>query len=331
MIDAPQEIINSIKRIKITATPELLQAAAKARGWQVINTDDERLVYLQPPSGKKYPIFGVNTILNSYMGTVLATSKYLSTLIVEDIAPELLIPTLVVESFNQQAIDFLAQHKKVVVKPDSGTQGQGITLGIESPELLKTVLERDFAAGTPKLLLQKQVEGKDLRILVIGGKAVAAVRREPAKVIGDGEHTVDELITIKNSIPRTKDYMGTLAEIPKDEAAQYLGAKLGTVPARGEEVQVGGVTNVSRGGESHDETDNIPASLAEVVVSIAKRAGLGIMGADFLIPESGGKLDVSQAVLLEFNSQPGIRMHHYPRAGKPRDVAGIILDELEKH
>ena len=88
---------------------------------------------------------------------------------------------------------FLAEHASLVVKPVDGEQGQGVAVDLRTADEVEEAIEaaRHFDS---RVLLESYHAGHDLRVLVIGYEVVAAAIRRPAAVIGDGRHSIRELI-----------------------------------------------------------------------------------------------------------------------------------------
>ncbi|NTW10451.1 MAG: ATP-grasp domain-containing protein [Chlorobiaceae bacterium] len=197
-----------------------------------------------------------------------------------------------------------------VLKPLYGSKGKGVTAGIRSiPELEAAFRHAEKLAGAP-VMVEGFVEGNDYRLTVIGGKLVAATRRERPTVTGDGKSTIRQLITGVN-IHRTENLpkSGYLCPIPVDDTLMLHlcreGMKLETVPAAGKVVTLRTNHNISTGGTAFDVSDLVHHDVRLMAESLAKTMGLSTTGIDYMSPDIG-KSWTQGGALIEINSTPGI-------------------------
>jgi cyanophycin synthetase len=286
--------------------------------------------------GDKYLWFkGLHTCLDSPFGTYIERDKALT---YEMLATaDLPYPDTIVLEHNDtnypDTIKLLQKHEKLVVKPTCADHGDGVTIDIDNEASLKSAVAyaRENSADSQKIIVQQQVTGQEYRFLVLGNKVIAVANRRPPFVVGNGIKTVRELIEVKNSDPlRGDEHSLPLTKINLDEVAHFIGrGKLDYVPTNGEKVEVLKTSNLSRGGESMDVTDAASSALKEMAVAAAQTCQLGIAGVDIITEdiENGSAKD---SFIIEVNASPGLRMHHFPSVGQPRNVAAMIFDELEK-
>ncbi|MDD2744641.1 MAG: cyanophycin synthetase, partial [Rhodocyclaceae bacterium] len=180
------------------------------------------------------------------------------------------------------------------------------------------------------IMVEKFLSGHDWRLLVIGDKLIAAARRDPPLVIGDGTHTVRELVDIVNSDPRRSDGHATsLTKIRFDEIALGRLAEQGytadTVPPRGVRVVLRNNANLSTGGTATDVTDDVHPDLAAAAVAAAQTVGLDICGIDVVCDTMHKPLEEQGGGIVECNAAPGLRMHLDPSFGKGRAVGEAIV------
>ena len=220
----------------------------------------------------------------------------------------------------------------VVVKPQDGNQGKGISVNLTSEEQVRRAY-RVAIEFRDDIMVEKYLPGHDWRLLVIGDKLIAAARRDPPLVIGDGKHTVRELVEIVNSDPRRSDGHATsLTKIRFDEIAIARLAEQGytadTVPQRGTRVILRNNANLSTGGTATDVTDDVHPDLAAAAVAAAQTVGLDIAGIDVVCDTILKPLEDQGGGIVEVNAAPGLRMHLDPSFGKGRDVGKAIVDMM---
>lgn len=218
----------------------------------------------------------------------------------------------------------------VVVKPRDGNQGKGVTVNVTDREQFM----RAFAAAAefgPEVLVERFIPGHDHRLLVVGHQMVAAARREPPHVIGDGVHTVRELVDQVNADPRRGEGHATLlTKIRFDDialaqlAAQGLSAD--SIPEKGRRVLLRNNANLSTGGTATDVTDDVHPEVAARAVEAAQMVGLDICGVDVVCETVMKPLEEQGGGIVEVNAAPGLRMHLAPSFGKPRPVGEAIIN-----
>src|SRR5690606_15301162 len=172
----------------------------------------------------------------------------------------------------------------VVVKPRDGNQGKGVTVGVETREDLAAA----FAAARrydDDVIVERYVPGHDFRLLVVGDRLVAAARRDPPSVVGDGRHTITELVALVNADPRRGDGHATaLTRIRLDEIAiariRLQGFTPDSVLPTGVRVVLRDNANLSTGGTATDVTDEVHPEVAARAVDAAQAVGLDICGID---------------------------------------------------
>ncbi len=220
----------------------------------------------------------------------------------------------------------------VVVKPQYGNQGRGVITNLSTREQVMAAFANAREEGT-SIMVEKFAPGADYRILVIGGKMVAAASREPAHVIGDGRSTITQLVEVVNRDPRRSDDHATvLTKIRLDQIALAVLSEQGfapeSVPPLGTRVLVRRNANLSTGGTAADVTDQVHPEIAARAVEAAKMIGLDIAGVDVVVDDISRPLECQGGVIVEVNAGPGLRMHLQPSSGKPRPVGEAIVDSL---
>ncbi|RTZ45403.1 cyanophycin synthetase [Candidimonas sp. SYP-B2681] len=220
----------------------------------------------------------------------------------------------------------------VVVKPRDGNQGKGVAVNVQGREQVLAAYAGAKANG-PDVIVERYFPGHDFRLLVVGDKLVAAARRDPPQVIGDGEHSIAQLVEIINQDPLRGEGHGTsLTKIRLDDIALSTMAIQGyaadSVPDKGVLVTLRNNANLSTGGTATDVTDHVHPELAAGAVAAAQMVGLDICGIDLVSDNVYEPLDTQAGCIVEVNAAPGLRMHLSPSFGKARAVGEAIINEM---
>lgn len=220
----------------------------------------------------------------------------------------------------------------IVLKPLDGNHGKGASINVTNWE--DAVSGLAFAKEYSKrIIVEKFITGFDFRILVIDNKLVAAAKRVPAHVVGDGNNTIQELIDLTNLDPRRGyGHENVLTKIDVDRDTEDLLEKLNytleTIPRKGETVYLKSTANLSTGGTSVDVTDMMHPENIFLAERISRVIGLDICGVDIMAENLTQPLKENGGVILEVNAAPGFRMHLAPSEGLPRNVAAPVIDML---
>ncbi len=219
----------------------------------------------------------------------------------------------------------------VVVKPRDGNQGKGVTVNIVTREHFDRAYQAAEEIG--QVMVEQFLPGYDFRLLVVGDRLVAAARRDPPFVIGDGTRTVRQLVDQVNADPRRGDGHATsLTRIRLDDIAlarlTQQGLSPEAVPARGQRLVLRNNANLSTGGTATDVTDDVHPDVAARAVAAARMVGLEICGVDVVCENIGVPMEQQRGGVVEVNAAPGLRMHLSPSYGKPRPVGEAIVERL---
>jgi cyanophycin synthetase len=324
------ELRSTWERSRLGPSTAVIVEEARRRGIPVRRLDDRSLVQLG--QGRNlHRIQATTCDHTSIIAVDLAQNKDLTKRMLHGIG--LSVPSGAVCTSVDEAVTAARRiGYPVLLKPRAGNQGRGISPSLADDEALRQSWER-LSPTYPELLVEKYVNGRDFRVLVVNGKVVAVAERVPAHVRGDGRHSIAELIAAANDDPRRgAGHYNVLTEIPADgvtvEFLSRTGGTLETVPPADEVVVLRPTANLSTGGTSIDRTDEIHPDNVTACEMAANVIGLDIAGLDVLTPDIAVPFHQNGAVIIEVNAAPGIRMHTHPVEGKSRNVGGAILDML---
>ncbi|AVO40612.1 cyanophycin synthetase [Simplicispira suum] len=217
----------------------------------------------------------------------------------------------------------------VVVKPQDGNQGKGVTVNITERAQLDEAFR--VAAEYGEVMVERFLPGHDFRLLVVGNQLVAAARREPPQVLGDDIHTVRELVDLVNLDPRRGEGHATpLTKIRLDDIAvarlTAQGLTPDSVPPKGQRIILRNNANLSTGGSATDVTDDVHPDVAARAVAAAQMVGLHICGVDLVCESVLHPIEEQAGGIVEVNAAPGLRMHLAPSYGKPRAIGQAMVD-----
>ena len=220
----------------------------------------------------------------------------------------------------------------VVIKPQDGNQGRGVACNLNTREQVLAAYSAATEEGN-EIICEKFAHGADYRLLVIGYKLVAAARREPPQVTGDGRHTITQLVEEANKDPRRgEDHATSLSKFRLDEIAKGVLAEQGltidSIPAAGQMVLIRRNANLSTGGSATDVTDLVHPEVAARVIDGVRMVGLDIAGVDVVCQDISRPLEQQGGIIVEINAAPGLRMHLEPSSGKGRPVGEAIVGTM---
>jgi cyanophycin synthetase len=220
----------------------------------------------------------------------------------------------------------------IVIKPLDGNHGKGASINVKKWE--DAVEGLAYAKKySHRVIVEKFITGFDFRVLVIDNKLVAAAKREPAHVKGDGKHTIQQLIDETNKDPRRgygHENVLTQIDVDRDttDLLEKLNYTLETVPKKDEVVYLKSTANLSTGGTSIDVTDMMHPENIFLCERISRVIGLDVCGVDIMAENLTQPLKENGGCILEVNAAPGFRMHLAPSEGLPRNVAAPVIDML---
>jgi cyanophycin synthetase len=327
---ARDEFIRFAQRRALGPSTASLVAAAMKRGIPWLRLNDQSLVQLG--HGKyQQRIQATVTGKTPHIAVELASDKEETNKILATLG--LPVPKQELVQSDSQAVR--AAHRigfPVVTKPYNGNHGRGISIRLTTDEEVAHGYQvaREHSRS---VIVETFLEGDDHRLLVVNGELVAATRRTPGHVVGDGSRTVAALVDTVNEDPRRGvGHEKVLTRLELDAQAHTMleraGLSAAAVPAAGQVVYLRSTANLSTGGTATDVTDVIHPDNREMAERAVRAIGLDVGGVDFLsknITESYRKIGGG---ICEVNAAPGFRMHVAPSEGTSRDVAGPVIDML---
>ncbi len=220
----------------------------------------------------------------------------------------------------------------VVVKPVDGNHGRGVSINLKNEDDVWDAFDKAAKEGSG-VVVEQMIPGADHRLLVVDGNLVAAAKRVPARVVGDGRSTIEELVEKENQDPRRGvGHENMLTRLELDKGALRMldgqGLRPDSVLEEGREAYLRRTANLSTGGTAVDVTETIHPDNKLMAERAIKAVGLDIGGVDFLTTDITTSYRETGGAICEINAGPGIRMHISPSEGEPRDVGGAVMDML---
>jgi len=234
------------------------------------------------------------------------------------------------ETGLREAVNYLGY--PVVVKPIDGNHGRGITADVSNMKDAIRALKKAMEVSR-SVIVEKYITGDDYRLLVIDYKLVAAAKRTPAHVIGNGKSTVQALIDEVNKDPRRgygHEKVLTMITVNKmtEDILKLRGYTTKTILKKGETLYLKDTANLSTGGTAADVFEFVHPYNVFMAERIARIIGLDICGIDIMTNDINMPLEETGGAVLEVNAGPGFRMHLAPTEGLGRNVAAYVVDML---
>jgi cyanophycin synthetase len=328
--EARDEFIRFAQRRALGPSTASLVRAAERQGIPWLRLNDQSLVQLG--HGKyQQRIQATVTSRTSHIAVELASDKEETNKILATLG--LPVPKQELVQSESQAVRAARRiGLPVVTKPYNGNHGRGISIRLMTEEEVAQGY-RIAAEHSRSVVVETFVEGDDHRLLVVNGELVAATRRTPGHVVGDGVHTIVQLIDIVNQDPRRGvGHEKVLTRLELDAQAQKMLALAGltadSVPAADQAVFLRSTANLSTGGTATDVTDVIHPDNREMAERAVRAIGLDVGGVDFLSKNITESYRTIGGGICEVNAAPGFRMHVAPSEGKGRDVAAPVISML---
>ncbi len=307
-----------------------LVRAAEARDIPWVRLNDASMIQVGQGKYQKR-IEAALSSQTSHIAVEIASDKEMCTRLLSDLG--LPVPQQYQVRDAEDAVEAANQiGYPVVVKPVDGNHGRGVSVNLGTDEEVADAFE--IAAGEGSgVVVESMILGDDHRLMVVNGVLVAAARRMPGHVVGDGSHSIAELVAEVNTDPRRgAGHENMLTRLELDDAADRLLAARGydhdSVPPEGEVVFLRKTANLSTGGTAIDVTDVIHPDNRLMAERAIRAVGLDIGGVDFLTTDITQSYRDNGGAICEINAGPGMRMHIAPSEGRGRDVGGAVMDML---
>ncbi|WP_263769229.1 cyanophycin synthetase [Propionivibrio soli] len=218
----------------------------------------------------------------------------------------------------------------VVVKPTDGNHGRGVFTNLMTREEVESAYAAALEEGSG-VIVERFIRGSEHRLLIVGGRMIAAARGETAAVVGDGKSTINELIDLQiNSDPRrgaAEEFPLDVVVLSENPVALHEVTRQGftpdSIPPAGREVLI-----IRTGNHTCDITDSVHPSVAETASLAARIVGLDIAGVDLVCEDISRPLEEQRGAIVEVNAGPGLLMHIKPATGEARPVGRAIIDHL---
>ena len=331
------DVIYAINRIKqvmsdyeLGLSTQVIVEACRERGIPIHRLNESSL--LQLGYGRKQRrIQATITGATSSIGVDIACDKEMTKQILSDGG----VPVpwgFIVKTEEEGVQAFSSMNTAVVIKPLHGNQGKGVTLRLTSASEVRAAFKVAQTYGD-WVIIEEYIAGQHYRLVVVGERLIAAAKRVPAHVIGDGSATIAELVAQTNADPlRGEDHEKALTKIKIDPVVILTLTQkqlaLSSVPEQGEVVYLRDSANLSTGGIAEDVTDLVHPDNVDLAICTAKLIGLDVAGIDLVIADIGASYREKNGHIIEVNAAPGIRMHHFPNVGKAREVGKAIVEQV---
>lgn len=313
----------------------MLIKAAKSRGIHVeILDQNDNVLRLKKADKIEYVKQATKTALDTYIAPLIMENKEVTKIILAE--NKIIVPDgLMIHSVEEGMGKYRKfQGADIVVKPNTTNFGLGIVIlkEMQGKKTFKDALTLAFSYDKT-VLIENFIHGKEYRFLVMGDEVVGILHRVPANVIGDGIHSISDLVAQKNKNPlRGHGYVTPLEKIKLDHPEiEFLSEQKKTiddVPGKGEMIFLRKNSNISTGGDSIDYTDRIGQDYKKIALLATQAVGAKICGVDMIIKDIDKKPHAKNYGIIELNFNPALHIHNYPYQGKNRHAEEKLLDLL---
>jgi len=326
--------LNAYSNMELS-TQAVIEDAIKNGIKVTVIDENDQFIRLESNGRVEYVKNGNMTSKDSYISPLIMENKVVTKKVLAE--KGLRVPKGYEVSSLEEAVQKFnyIKNKPIVIKPKSTNFGLGITIfknGTSSVENYSKAIE--FALKEDKdILIEEFIEGTEYRFFVIEGKTEAVLLRVPANVVGDGKHTIRELVEQKNSDSLRGDAKKTplkkieLGEIEKFQLSEQR-LNFDSILAVNEVAYLRENSNISTGGDSVDMTDEVHENYKELAVEIANAMMAKVCGVDLIISDIKEEVNETNYGVIEANFNPMMMMHIYPHSGKSRRLSLNVLKML---
>lgn len=319
-----------VRRYGIGPSTQAILDAARKQGIPRIRLTDEASLYQLGFGARQQHIQATITGKTSQIATRIASDKQLTRRLLDQAG--IPVPKGIIVNDADSAVRQAARLSgPIVIKPANANHGKGVTTQLTEPTAIAQAFDqaRQFS---PRVIVEEFIAGADYRVLIVAGKMVAAAKREPPAVIGDGASTIATLIDELNHDPKrgeghSKALTLVKADLHTEERLKEMGLTLESVPLVGQCVVLRDTANLSTGGSAKDVTDQLHPDIIKTCEQAAQQIGLDVAGIDLICRDISLPLR-QQGAIIEVNAAPGLRMHEMPTQGAPRPVGHAIVQSL---
>lgn len=328
-----EQVIRLAERLAYGPSTGAIVQEANRRGIPVLRLDPKRSL-VQLGHGKyQKRIWATVTSETANIAVDVASNKELTNRLLLEVG--IPVPKSTVVRTIEEAVSAARRiGYPVVLKPLDGNHGRGVFVNLADEGEVREFFDSAFGESrNGVVVVESFIEGRDYRILVVNNHVVAVSERVPAHVVGDGKHSIADLIDMENLDPRRGvGHEKILTRITVDsqtmEVLERAGRVLGDIPEAGEFVQLKLTGNMSTGGTAIDRTDEIHPDNVEIARQAAMVVDLDIAGIDFITTDIAESVRQTTGAICEVNAGPGFRMHTNPTEGHPRHVGRAVVDML---
>ena len=324
---SPKLAINTYDSVK--SRTKLMLGEARSRGWETKKVKDGTWIFLNKGKTVGGTVYhGAST--QSMFARRVSNDKQATKLTLQANN----VPTPNGQKFNSdtkaEALEYFErQDRPVVVKPNGGTRGRGVSLNVKDEQTFEKAWSKAVNSGYgDEIVIEEYFAGFDIRVLVIGGRVRVACSRLNAFVIGDGEHTVQQLVDIELQRRQADAYLKSTGITVDEDWLDESPWSIDQVPQNGEVIILNPISSVGGGGF----TLNVIDKISRQHIAVAERAarafpGTGTVGVDIF---TSSLLPDAEITVLEINTQPFFDIHHYVSYGEPVNAASFIVDQIER-
>ena len=317
------------------STQAVIEDAIKNGIKVTVIDENDQFIRLQYKDHIEYVKNGNMTSKDSYISPLIMENKVVTKKVLAE--KGFRVPKGYEVSSLEEAVQKFnyVRNKPIVIKPKSTNFGLGITIFKNGTDSLENYSKAvNFALKEDKdILIEEFIEGTEYRFFVIEGKTEAVLLRVPANVVGDGRHSIRELVEMKNANPLRGGAKKTplkkieLGEIEHLQLAEQ-GLNFESILENNEVAYLRENSNISTGGDSVDMTDEVHESYKKLAVDISNAMMAKVCGVDLIIPDIKKECNSDNYGVIEANFNPMMMMHIYPHSGKSRRLSLNVLKML---